>query len=43
VRPWYCCPEDMWMPHPWRHSRIGPWAALSSGWQHYPWQGVGTK
>jgi len=22
VRPWHCCPE-LWVPHPWRHSRPG--------------------
>jgi len=30
VRPWHSCPEKLWVPHPWRHSRpgwMGPWAA----------------
>ena len=30
VRPWHSCPEKLWMPHSWRHSRpgwMGPWAA----------------
>ena len=30
VRPWHCCPEKLWVPHPWRHIRpgcMGPWAA----------------
>jgi len=29
VRPWHCCTEKLWVPHPWRHSRLGwmePWA-----------------
>ena len=29
VRQWHSCPE-LWVPHPWRHSRPGwmrPWAA----------------
>jgi len=38
-------PVRLWVPHPWRHSRLGwtePWAAWSAGWQPCPWQGVGT-
>ena len=38
------CPERLWMPHPWRHSRpgwMGPWAAWSSikcgGWWPCLW------
>ena len=30
VRHWYCYPEKLWVPHPWRCSRPGgmrPWAA----------------
>jgi len=30
VRPWHSCPEKLWVPHLWRHSRpgwTGPWAA----------------
>ena len=30
VRHWHCCPEKLWMPHPWSYSRpgrMGPWAA----------------
>jgi len=30
LRPWQCCPEKLWVPHPWRHPRAGwvrPWAA----------------
>ena len=30
VRRWHCCPEMFWVPHLWRHSRLGwmgPWAA----------------
>lgn len=30
------CLKNLWMPHPWRHSRpccVGPWAAWSGGWQ----------
>ena len=30
VRHWHSCPEELWVPHPWRHSRPGwrgPWAA----------------
>ena len=29
-RPWHCCPEKLWVPHPWRCSRprwMGLWAA----------------
>jgi len=22
-RPWHCCPEKLWMPHPWRCPRPG--------------------
>lgn len=28
------CPEQLWKPHPWRHSRpgwLGPWAAWAGG------------
>jgi len=25
VRPWHCCPEQLWVPHPWRWPRPG-WA-----------------
>ena len=35
-------PERLWMPHPWRHSKLGwmwLWAAWSSGWRLCPWQG----
>lgn len=35
VRPMYSCPERLWMPHPWRISRLGwmgPWAAWSTAW-----------
>jgi len=31
VRQWHSCPEKLWVPHPWRHSRpgwMGPGAAL---------------
>ena len=33
------CPERLWIPPPWRHSRpgwMGLWLAWSSGWE--PWQ-----
>jgi len=46
VRPWHSCPEKLWVPHPWRHSRpgwMGPWAARAAGGQPYPWQGVGAE
>ena len=39
---WNRCPEIVWMPHPWNHTRPGwtwLWAAWSSGWQPYLWQG----
>ena len=46
VRCWNSCPERLWMPHPWRHSRpgwMGPWAAWSGikcgGWWPCLWQG----
>jgi len=42
VRPWHSCPEKLWVPHPWRHSRpawMGPWAAGSGGWQPCTQQG----
>jgi len=34
VRHWHSCPEKLWVPHPWRHSRPGwmrPWAAELGG------------
>jgi len=34
------CPERLWMPHPWSHSRpdwMWLWAAWSSGWRPCPW------
>jgi len=43
---WHSCPEKLWMPHSWRHSRpgwMGPWAAWAGRWQPCPWQGVGTE
>ena len=44
VRPWHCCPEGVWMPHPWRCSRPG-W--MSAGqpelvWGNQPMAGGGS-
>jgi len=33
VRCWHCCPERLWVLHPWRCSRpgwMGPWAGWSN-------------
>ena len=43
VRPRHSCPEQLWMPHPWRRSDwMGPWAASAGGWQHCSQQRLGT-
>lgn len=37
-----CCPENLKMLHPWRHSKpchMGPWAAWSGEWRSCPCQG----
>jgi len=39
------CSENLWMPHPWKHSRpgwMGPWTAWSGGQQPCPQQEAGT-
>ena len=36
VRRWHCCPEKLWVPHPWKRPRpgsMGPWAAWAGGGQ----------
>ena len=41
VRHRHCCPEKLWMLHPWRCSRPGwmvLWATWSGGWQPCPQQ-----
>jgi len=46
VRPWHCCPEKLWVPHPWRCSRpgwMGPWAAWAGGWQSAYGSGIGMR
>jgi len=46
LRHWHSCPEKLWVPHPWRCSRLGwmvPRATWSSRWQPCPRQWVGTE
>ena len=42
-RGWWCtgtdCPERLWMPHSWRHSRQGWLCLWTAWWQRCPWQG----
>ena len=46
VTHWHSCPENLWVPHPWRCSRsvrMGPSAAWAGGWQPCPQHGVGKR
>jgi len=46
VRRWHCCPEKLWMPHPWWHTRpgwVGHWAACSGRGQPAHSSGLGLS